>query len=365
MMVFDLSPRAPLHVGEAVGIERESVQAHIPSDTLFAAIVSAWVRLTEDVDARVDACRAGPETLRLTSAFPRAGDVRFYPHPLGLRWRGLEESNPPNLDEKQRKRVQWVSRGIFEMLIRGADVSSEWRPEHLLQGGGVWVSAAEAQRARDAAGRDGSLWRRTIVPRVVVGRSDNRGNLFHSGRLTFGPECGLWLMAQGSHVDWVNEALRLLQEAGIGGLRASGHGAFALSTHTEPDLPIPARGHGICLSRYAPGPADPVEDQPPPAANVAEIEAALQSAHAAYALVHVGGWCQDRAGKAWRRRAVRLVAEGACLGAAARGRIVDVTPQVMRAMQPPQLVYRYGYAFLAPAQDAALEQPLAAMEVAA
>jgi CRISPR/Cas system CSM-associated protein Csm4 (group 5 of RAMP superfamily) len=111
-----------------------------------------------------------------------------------------------------------------------------------------------------------------------------------------------------------------------------------LQQSEQPNLALPVKqGYGICLSRYAPR-------------DSAEIAAALQAPRSAYALSTVGGWCQDDAGKAWRRKSVRMVDEGACLGAAARGHLVNVMPDDV--MNRP--VYRYGLAFCVPVRDAAL-----------
>ena len=65
------------------------------------------------------------------------------------------------------------------------------------------------------------------------------------------------------------------------------------------DLPPSlASGPRLCLPRYAPT----VED---------EIRCVLQNNAAAYRLVTVGGWCTDDRAQGWRRRALRLLAEGA------------------------------------------------------
>jgi hypothetical protein len=64
----------------------------------------------------------------------------------------------------------------------------------------------------------------------------------------------------------------------------------------------------------------------------------------------VGGWCEDDEGHPWRRRAVRLVAEGALLPATARGALVDVRPKKIEEWRDPlRPVYRSGLAFMIPA----------------
>ena len=343
MLIFDLEPRAALHVGEFAGIEREAVQSYIPSDTLFAALVVAWrsVRPAGEVEARLQACQVDPPALWLSSAFPRAGSgdeaVRLYPMPLGLRLNAREGL----LDGKQRKRIKWVSQGIFDHLLAFGKLDGECDPQHnFAQGGSAWLTRAELAHLRTALGQPQGelvLWRTDVVPRVTVDRQSSASNLFHAGRLVFAPGCGLWCAAQGAGATWVREGLEVLKDSGIGGLRSIGHGAFDVTALAPGDVARPAQGYGVCLSRYAPRSAD-------------EVALALQAPHSAYGLVAVGGWCQDDAGKAWRRKGVRLIAEGACLGAAARGHLVDVRPEGV--MSRP--VYRYGLAFTLPVSAAAL-----------
>jgi len=336
MVIFDLKPSAALHVGEFVGIERESVLAHIPSDTLFAAMVTAWQRRGADLTARLQACQATPPAVWLSSAFPRAGSVRFYPMPMGIR---LNFGNQNALEGKTLKRIQWVSADIFGRLTRFEDVSAERDlATNFLQHKSVWLSRAERTRLQSefkglfVVGQETSLWDIQIVPRVAVDRATQASNLFHSGRLVFAKGCGLWFMAQGIHTDWVSQALDELQDSGLGGLRSVGHGAFVYTSVTQADVVLPANmAYAISLSRYAPNGA-------------AEVGAAVQARGSAYRLVQVGGWCQDDAGKTWRRKSVRMLAEGACVGATAAGHIVNVMPNGV--MDRP--VLRYGLAFKVP-----------------
>ncbi len=339
MILFQLEPRTALHVGEFVGIERESVQSYIPSDTLFAACVVAWQQRGVDIGSRIAACQANPSALLLTSAFPRAGDTLLYPMPLGLRL-----NNAATLEPKQRKRIRWVSRSLFEMVTQYKDVKGECAPEkNFVQGGSVWLTQAEVASLRKLLAQptgDLRLWDTQIVPRVTVDRVDNKSNLFHAGRLSFTPKCGLWLMAQGSGAEWVRDALNSLQDSGIGGLRSTGHGAFTVTDKPASDIAQPAQGYAITLSRYAPDGAT-------------EITQAVQAQRSAFQIVTIGGWCQDDAGKAWRRKNVRMLAEGACVGAAARGHIPDVMPDIWKTTTVRPVV-RYGMAFKAPVSKEAL-----------
>ena len=74
----------------------------------------------------------------------------------------------------------------------------------------------------------------------------------------------------------------------------------------------------------------------------------LQVEKSYYQLVTVGGWYRDEDGHPWRRRSVRMIAEGALLPMnVVRGSLVNVRPdEVKRA---PAAVYRCGLAFFIPA----------------
>lgn len=212
--------------------------------------------------------------------------------------------------------------------------------QNWLHDGTVWITASErAGIPTDALDEDGEprLWQSSVVPRVAIDRVQSASHLFHAGRVSFAPGGGLWFAARGPGAHWVSEALYLLADSGLGGLRNNGHGAFAFHEIDE-DLPAPPpTAAGLCLSRYAPSGQE-------------QIRATLQQEGAAYRLVSVGGWCTDAFAKPWRRRVVRMVAEGALFPnvSAARGQLVDVRPAGVPEFED-RPVYRFGLPFFVPA----------------
>lgn len=331
MPIFDLTLRGPLYQGEFVGVNREATLDWVPSDTLFAALVTAWAQQGADVNARLAAFEAQTPPLLITSAFPRAGTVRFYPAPPR---KPAYLFAVPDLSPKALKKITWLSQGVLEQLQQGETPAFD-HDDNFLHGGSIWLTTDERASLEpllsvDEEGRL-SLWRKQIVPHVTVDRAASASNLFHTGRVTFGKGCGLWFGVRGE-VEWVRSALSYLSDAGLGGLRSTGHGAFDYTETTEALSVVKDGEWGLCLSRYTPR-------------SEAEIAQSLQQPQSTYALVRVGGWCQDDDGHHWRRRAVRMLAEGAVLPASARGTLVDVKPEhVMK-----RAVYRSGLAFLVPA----------------
>lgn len=338
--IVTLRLKGPLHVGQFIGVEREAALDWVPSDTLFGALVSAWAALGQDVGRLLDGFRAGRPPFLLTSAFPRAGAVRFYPRP----WLPFRPSNLFEQQRKRTKRLKWVSEGVFRRMVAGESLAGEGEDDNFIQGETVWLTREETLPdsvfAEDERGR---AWGYRAAPRVTVDRADSASNLFHSGRVDFAPDCGLWFGLRFLDADpaWpthVEAALHYLSDAGLGGLRSTGHGAFTWEWNTPPPSPEGAGGedsYAVTLSRYAPRDA-------------AELQATLLGdARAAYRLATVGGWCRDDDLHPWRRRSVRMAAEGSLLawnGRAAAGRLVDATPEGVGAFGADHRVWRYGYA---------------------
>lgn len=340
MIAVDLHPRGAFHVGE-LGVGREETMAYIPSDTLYAALVSTWVACGEPE-------AFDPPPLRLTSAFPRVGTLRLYPRPLVRIRAGQEQRDRLG---KALSKFDWCSARIFALLVGGADMTALAVKENLIAG--IWFHPDDQPESLllPADGQRDKFWAsKPPVPHVTIDRSSNAPNLFHTGRTTFGPGCGLWFGVEYVAPDAAQrlaQALARLADEGLGGLRSTGHGAFTFDVSSSP-TPLPGAsdpsgsGCAVTLSRYLP-------------ASPTEVAATLKARGAAYKLVHVGGWCQDNAGHPWRRKQVRFVCEGSVIGwpGGAPGRIANLVPDgVGKFGDRP--VLRYGLAFPVPVAQEAL-----------
>lgn len=355
--IFRLKLRTPLHIGKT-GIGREGTLGHIPSDTLFGALVMTWSQLRDvDLNSRLEGFRAGRPPFLLTSAFPFAGNVRLYPVP----------AFEPNLSSRMRfelgkklKKVAYISEGILDRWLRGIpldDALSEPLPggtktiSNLIHGERVWVTTEERRQIAASLKLPADephalrLWSEGVTPHVVVGRADNRSNLYHTGRLYFAPQCGLWFGVRGASDTWIKELerdLTLLADSGTGGLRSSGHGAFEWDRWPSvPKFSAPSpEGYGLLLSRTAPTPA--------------QVTVMLDP-KASYRLTTVGGWCGNDGEEPRKRRRVRLLAEGSVVRWTDEpmGQLVDVNPVGADGLAHP--VYRYGYALAVAVTTEALE----------
>lgn len=348
-LCISLALKGPLHIGHFIGVDREAVEEWVPADTLFGALVNAWALTGQDVEALLKGFKAGDPPFLLTSAFPQAGAVRFYPRP----W--LRPHLPADaLSGKRTKRLRWVSEGILTRLVNGHPLHEEVQEDNFLQGNTVWLTHTERAQLPASVHEWGRAWGYQAVPHVTVSRTQARSNLFHTGRVDFAHDCGLWFAVRyrADRAVWHKRlcaALNYLAEAGLGGLRSIGHGAFEWR---EEECPLPAEmpttgEFALTLSRYAPRSAEELQTT------------LLEDPRTAYTFTLVGGWCHDSTWHTWRRRSVRLVSEGSLLRWPAQevvGHLVDVTPENAGEFRDGHRVWRYGFAFPMPVASSALEE---------
>jgi len=362
---YRLAARSPFHIGErGVGIEESSVVLH--SDTLFSALcltlrelgenlntfLTRFPRVQVEKDTRpVSLQGEDPPPLRISSAFPYAGDVYFFPRPM-VRPQGLDEIGDPGLG-KTLKKILFVSQPIFEALLAGrpvADYLVEDDPDRpgkkrlrrgvLLQDGRAWVTPEEVEQLQDFEDRrtgEIRLWVEETVPRVTVDRMTNRSQVYAAGRVRFAPGCGLFFLVEyedPSQRPRLEKALRALGDAGVGGERSCGHGQFNLEIVRTLSLAEPPSDQAnafVTLALYWP-------TEPEVLNNVLE--------GASYGLLNRRGWVSSPDGMNLRRRGVRMLIEGSMLRRRPKGALADVKPlDPAPAPNVPHNVWRYGLAF--------------------
>lgn len=364
LIPYQLAFHGGLHLGTR-GVNLEEASPFLPADTLFAALLDVWRRAGGDVaDLAAPFTAALPDPpFLLTSAFPYAGEVRFYPLPLNLT--ALFSTEILRRRSKDIKRIRYLSEALLRKALQGERLDADLFPadEHAqpqrglaLQDGSLWLTVEEAahlpnglrpESGRWRALRYLHLWNMERVPRVTVSRITSASTIFHAGRVSFAAGCGLWF-----GLTWrdperqvgagpltfrqaFQQALALLQHEGLGGERTAGYGAFTFEegeAFTLPD-PLPG-GPALLLSRYHP--------------RQEELPQALVAEGTAYDLVSVAGWLRSPDGRAQRRKRLILVAEGSLVRPPAfpAGDVTDVRPEYDGAPGLPHPVYRYGLAFL-------------------
>lgn len=343
--VYYLQAKGAFHFGEAgVGVETSRLWPR--ADTLFAALclelraLYGEGKLNEFLNAFPSSDNPdGMPPLLLSSAFPylKVGGhyLRFYPRPLFSFASTSKSSDEAGQKDKSFKKFALVSESLFTGWVRGDDLSPEQQAANLLQNKSAWVTTAERQQIISMLEEKKleNLWQEEPVPRVTIDRASSSSQIFHSGRVRFAPDSGLWLAICWLDASWreaVETALASLADAGLGGERSAGYGQFTLIKGEDNGLPELSGKRQVTLAPYHP--------------TQAEVAADILGEESRYALLLRRGWLGSPENGSLRHQTVRLLAEGSCFvgnGRSHYGDLVNVTPANF-ASHP---VYRYGLAF--------------------
>lgn len=324
---YRLTFKTQLHLGRATGAAQhgnlglEKTEVYIPADTLFSAICHTWATFygTESLTDFLN--RYTPDSgvlpFTLTSAFPFAHDVYLFPKPLT--WTTCS---------KKSKRVQFVSRSIFQDIISGNP--PEFKDDQLSNGEKVWVSPEERDPLKKSIGDELTVWETVTRPRVTIGSQNAGSEIWHIKTVQFNTNCGLWFAAQFDADETkqkIDTLLRVLGDTGIGGERNAGYGLFDFAEDTIDVPTVEACNQFVTLSPICPKTPEELTN--------------LLTGNIAYTLNPLTGWVSTT-GTASRRKQIMMFAEGSVLHTsdAQIGRLVDLKPD---GWAHP--VYRYGYAW--------------------
>jgi CRISPR-associated protein Csm4 len=350
--LYRLAPRTAFHFGlRGVGVEETA--SFCPADTLFSALCLTLREWERDGNRKLEDWLAGfpplngggAPPLRLSSAFPYAGEVLFFPKPLV----------PANLPAKTRqtqaktlKKIAYVSHGILQAWLAQEDLNAQVDDDLLLHSGRVWVTQDEKGKLKDfydPGTRQIRMWATQARPRVTVDRATSRSSVYQAGVVRFRPGAGLFALVEFLSAEAEAERARLttlfqvLGDSGLGGERSSGYGQFKLEA-PEPFGGFGAAGGDLFLTL---APYHPTQ---------VEVGGGVLGEHASYNLLTRRGWVGSPDGMYLRRRAVRLLGEGSVLQGVGRpscGDLADVTPRERDEDMLSHKVWRYGIAFPVPA----------------
>ena len=328
------------------GMGQEKTSPTFSSDSLFAALVARLARSGDaaEVEKFCQPFVDGKAPFVLSSTFPMAGKIRFFPPPITAR---VPSASIRAGSAKSIKRVLFVSEVLYRRLLNG-EMLSALGDVTVLQEGKLWISQAEAaDLPASMRGLDARLWAEEQRPRVTLDRASQASTLFFTGQITFAEDCGLWF-----GVRWLQDDPALKQmfasllydlaDAGLGAERSSGLGAAVINQMSEIELPDPIK-RWTSLSRYLPKNSE---------------TASLVDPDSAYALKSVGGWLASPASSGQRRKTVNLLVEGSVFGnlpSGVPGQMADVRPSYEKDPDPlGHPVYRCGLALAVGLKGAAL-----------
>lgn len=337
----------------------EKTDTYIRADTLFSAICQMW-KMYYDTDSLEAFLKSYIEDkselpLMLTSAFPYAHDICFYPKPISLSESKDTHEDIKSEARKQIKKLQFVSSSVFQHIISGyspqfsknetddcesrtTNIVLNGEKICLINGESVWVNCEESEqlkKAFDFKDKKGSkkveIWETLIRPRVTIDRQSAGSEIWHIQTVSFNKKCGLWFAAKFDTVETQNKfetLLRVLGDTGIGGERNAGYGMFRF-TNNKP-IPFPSTkvtDRFVTLSPICP--------------DSSEQLAHLLIGDFDYSLITLSGWATT-IGNAARRNQVNMFAEGSVFPVCEDrvGKLID-----LKSPKNAHPVYRYGYAW--------------------
>lgn len=317
-----IKPRGSFHIGEKEAV-LEKTSDYIHSDTLFSAICNAYRLLygNEELKEILKLFADRKPPFLISSAFPYAGETLLFPLPKS-------EDSLAHGKDKRFKKVEFISRDLFERLAKGEDISEYLQEKNLVQSNRVLLTDDEIKRLGKT-----EIWNSREVPRVAIDRKTSSSTIYHLGEVSFADHCGLYFfmdLIMPEYEKKVKAAIRVLGDEGIGGERTYGKGLFK-PDFIDKDWNWETKNHFTTLSLFYPQKAE---------------GSIVSDGH--YELVRRGGWIYSLDATNLRRRTVRMFIEGsvfpALKGVEFYGCLADVKPKDFVNHE----VYRYGYAFAVP-----------------
>lgn len=322
--ICKIVPRGSFHLGTKEGILEETAD-YIHSDTLFSAICNSHRLLygNEELESILEQFKDDDPPFLISSAFPFVKDMLLFPLPKNVDFGEYVE------ERKEFKKVEFVSRTIFERILENKDIKEDAKKENLIQRKRILLTSEEKSELGDD-----KIWSEREVPRVTIDRKTSASNIYHFGEVFYSNECGMYFLIDFKKKECEKEvkaAIRLLGDEGIGGDRTYGKGLFKIK---EPEfdrisMDFQPRNGFVTLSLYY-----PKKDEVPK----------LKDGY--YEFISRGGWIYSLEGRNIRRKFTRMFIEGSVFGVPTGlyGDLVPVGPKEFTHHE----IYRYGYAFTIP-----------------
>lgn len=335
--LFRFKFTAPLHIAN-VRADYDRSETTLSSDTLYAAVMSAWATL-----GMADWISPEP-AFALSSLFPyykQGTQMRYFlPKPASA----LKTKDQSAY--KQIKKARYVEAELFAQWAKGNPIEPDTK--HLA--GDFYLKKPADDKEKDIIK---NFMASEVYPRVRVPRVERYdAEPYYIERIWFAEGCGLYCLFIGSDEDYrkVKTALNFLQHEGIGTDRHVGNGLFELEE--ENALPesfnfkLDSATHLVNLSLFCPESREQLESLLPE-----------KDSRIAYELVKRGGWVTAEPFLTLRKKYVYMFREGSVfarprtdfaaeVGFALAGKTHNVRPDWNDEKLHP--VYRSGRAIFVP-----------------
>jgi CRISPR-associated protein Csm4 len=304
-----------VHFG-SLGVGLESVDEILHSDSLYSALCHAWSARfgASNLTALLDRFLHDPPFL-FSSAFPFLDDTFFLPKPLTPP-PGFEQMEMRREHETRVKEAEYLTREHFSAWIHDRPFSFEELEQ-------------ASQRVQCAS-------HKTLIPRVALGRENNRSEIFHVAILRFARNAGLYFLlrlADETLLPQLRAALALLGEMGLGGERAYGLGRFTVHIErADSTWDFLEAGEGsrvLTLALFCPP----------------ESDLDLVDETCSYGLIERKGWIHSPfTYRQLKRKTVVMFTAGSVFSRPLQGQVLDVTPAAWDVASSHP-IYRFGLPF--------------------
>ena len=309
----------PLHLGDYKPDSYEKSESFLHSDTIMAAIFSAWAK-SGHADWIIN---DGNPHFTISSAFPyyeKGGKkILFFPRIK----KPLQIENPDNDIAKLLKKTKWLDQEYFEAIIHNRKL--EEIKNHIQ---GEYISKHELPK-------DG-LIQKQVSERVRIPRdmSESESEPFYMERIYFN-DSGLFFLATGTELEKLEKALDFLSREGVGTDRNIGNGFFEWDSGTC-DLDIPDSDYATNLGLYCPE-------------NKEQIETQVDS-KSSYDLIKRGGWITTEGMQGIEKNSVYMFTEGSVFHTPQTingNPNIDLTPDILEG-KIDHKIYRFGRSIFIP-----------------
>jgi len=335
---------------------KDEVDLIIHSDTLFSAIINIHSKVYEDTEEFIKLFEEGK--IKISSAFPilsnseNDNNIFFLPKPE------LDFNSDTNT--KEEKKIKFISfevyKNINSLMSNAQNLNISFTDKNYFSLIGSAYCVVKEELPVSDVWKSASLISKEVIPKTKVHREKQEDNFYHETNIQLQP-----IMIEkdednktiySPHFYFIYElncteeqknkfftCLRILADEGIGGERSSGKGQLEAIVESEIPLELKYDSNEYLLLSVC----NPNSQNEFDAFNKYEI------------IVRGGGSVsfddeiEDDEGrdiKRYRKKQVRMIAEGAIVKGKVDGRLVDVSPENVNVFE--HKFYRNGKCFLLP-----------------
>ena len=316
-LILKVKPNSMFRLGSGSLEETDKI---IHSDTLFSAIINVYSKVFDDVDNFIELFDNG--AIKISSAFPMLSNnkksIFFFPKPE------LNYYTDNNI--KAEKKIKFISAELFNSIKNSGFQQFSFKENATIIGSEFAVSKSEINLDLETS----SFIKEVVTPKTMARYEIQENNFYHETNIQLFPISineekyfpnFYFLYELNCNEEQKKRFLtcvRLLADEGIGGERSTGKGHFEKIIESKIDIESANNQNQLLLSLFNP-----------------QNQEEFDSIERYEIIVRGGGSVSfdsnddnvEEEIKPYRKKQVRMIAEGAIIKDKIEGRLVDVSPE--------------------------------------